>query len=61
MFGKDLNKIDKPIIPEALGLVAGTVYLNALFLFIPFRFVASLHSMAIAQGSVSRYSRSQPF
>eukprot|EP00056_Hartaetosiga_gracilis_P000944 m.41453 g.41453 ORF g.41453 m.41453 type:complete len:421 (-) comp10426_c0_seq1:20-1282(-) len=42
LYGKDLNKKDKPQIPESLGVVCGTVYLVVLFLFIPFHFHSSL-------------------
>eukprot|EP00042_Codosiga_hollandica_P025326 m.111825 g.111825 ORF g.111825 m.111825 type:complete len:421 (+) comp51836_c0_seq1:2-1264(+) len=36
--GKDLNKVSKPPIPEALGVVPAAVYLVAIFSFIPFYF-----------------------
>lgn len=37
--GRDLNKNDQPTIPESLGVVAGTVYLMSIFLFLPFPFM----------------------
>jgi UDP-N-acetylglucosamine--dolichyl-phosphate N-acetylglucosaminephosphotransferase len=37
--GRDLNKPTKPVLPESLGMAAGTVYLIAMFLFIPVPFV----------------------
>ncbi|KAF0468864.1 UDP-N-acetylglucosamine-dolichyl-phosphate N-acetylglucosaminephosphotransferase [Gigaspora margarita] len=39
LAGKDLNKLDKQIIPESMGVVCATVYLVCLFLFIPFPFM----------------------
>ncbi|KAJ1982598.1 tunicamycin resistance protein [Dimargaris xerosporica] len=38
LSGKDANKRMKPLIPESLGILAATVYLICLFLFIPFPF-----------------------
>eukprot|EP00055_Hartaetosiga_balthica_P013075 m.65703 g.65703 ORF g.65703 m.65703 type:complete len:419 (+) comp8161_c0_seq1:13-1269(+) len=45
LYGKDLNKRDKPLIPESLGVICGTIYLVILFLFIPFHFHSSLDSL----------------
>ncbi|RHZ64107.1 hypothetical protein Glove_326g188 [Diversispora epigaea] len=39
LSGKDLNKINKPVIPESMGIICATVYLICLFLFIPFPFM----------------------
>ncbi|CAG8494224.1 2472_t:CDS:2, partial [Acaulospora morrowiae] len=39
LVGKDVNKINKPVIPESMGVVCATVYLVCLFLFIPFPFM----------------------
>ena len=39
LFGFDLSKKTKYKVPESLGIVCGTVYLIAMFLFIPFPFV----------------------
>ncbi|XP_046854377.1 UDP-N-acetylglucosamine--dolichyl-phosphate N-acetylglucosaminephosphotransferase-like [Xenia sp. Carnegie-2017] len=36
--GKDLGKKEKPVIPEAVGVLCGAVYLICLFIFIPFPF-----------------------
>lgn len=36
--GRDLNKPSQPILPESLGIAVGTIYLLALFLFIPVPF-----------------------
>ncbi|RKP12401.1 glycosyl transferase family 4-domain-containing protein [Piptocephalis cylindrospora] len=36
--GKDVHRASQPIVPESLGLVAATVYIVSLFLFIPFVF-----------------------
>ncbi|KAJ1914738.1 tunicamycin resistance protein [Tieghemiomyces parasiticus] len=38
LSGKDVNKAHQPIIPESLGIIAATLYLICLFLFIPFPF-----------------------
>ncbi|ONH67666.1 UDP-N-acetylglucosamine--dolichyl-phosphate N-acetylglucosaminephosphotransferase [Cyberlindnera fabianii] len=38
LFGKDLSKKDKPIIPETIGAVSATAYLFIMFFFIPFMF-----------------------
>ncbi|CAG8570070.1 4312_t:CDS:2 [Paraglomus brasilianum] len=37
--GRDAHKLTKPILPESMGVVAATVYLICLFLFIPFPFM----------------------
>lgn len=36
--GADLNKTDKPVIPESLGIAVGAIYLVTMFLFIPVPF-----------------------
>lgn len=36
--GVDMNKQDRPTIPEATGVIGGSIYLLMLFLFIPFPF-----------------------
>lgn len=36
--GRDLNKLSQPVLPESLGIAVGTIYLLALFLFIPVPF-----------------------
>lgn len=36
--GKDLNKPEKPLRPEAMGAVCSTIYIFFMFLFIPFAF-----------------------
>lgn len=38
LFGKDLSKVDKPVIPETIGAISGIVYLFVMFFFIPFLF-----------------------
>jgi UDP-N-acetylglucosamine--dolichyl-phosphate N-acetylglucosaminephosphotransferase len=38
LFGKDLSKKDKPVIPETIGAVTSTAYLFVMFFFIPFLF-----------------------
>ncbi|KAJ1992626.1 tunicamycin resistance protein [Dimargaris cristalligena] len=38
LAGNDVNKAHRPLIPESLGIVVATIYLMALFLFIPFPF-----------------------
>lgn len=37
--GVDLNKKGEPVIPESLGIAVGTIYLIAMFLFIPVPFM----------------------
>ncbi|KAK9458154.1 glycosyl transferase family 4-domain-containing protein [Dipodascopsis uninucleata] len=37
-YGKDLGKLDRPVIPETMGAVCAVVYLSIMFLFIPFLF-----------------------
>ncbi|CAG8544252.1 13554_t:CDS:2 [Funneliformis caledonium] len=39
LTGRDLAKVDKPKIPESMGVICATVYLICLFLFIPFPFM----------------------
>lgn len=38
LFGKDLSKPGKPIIPETIGIITSTVYLFVMFFYIPFMF-----------------------
>lgn len=38
LFGKDMSKINNPIIPETLGIVPAIVYLFIMILYIPFLF-----------------------
>ncbi|ANZ75373.1 BA75_02427T0 [Komagataella pastoris] len=38
LFGKDLSKKDKPVIPETIGIIPAVVYLFIMFSFIPFMF-----------------------
>lgn len=36
--GKDLSKVDKPVIPETMGAVSSLVYLFCMYFFVPFMF-----------------------
>ena len=36
--GKDLGKLEKPVIPEAVGVICGMAYLVTLTLFVPIEF-----------------------
>lgn len=38
LFGKDLSKPGKPVLPESIGVVAALVYLFIMFFYIPFIF-----------------------
>lgn len=38
LFGKDLSKVGKPVLPESVGVVAALVYLFIMFFYIPFIF-----------------------
>ncbi|PVU90849.1 hypothetical protein BB561_004705 [Smittium simulii] len=38
LYGMDLNKMNRPILPEGMGVVAATFYIIATILFIPFIF-----------------------
>nr|CAG4650219.1 EOG090X07N9 [Sida crystallina] len=38
LFGIDLNKTEKRQIPEATGVITSCIFLNVMFLFIPFAF-----------------------
>ncbi|VDL39608.1 unnamed protein product [Hymenolepis diminuta] len=38
LHGADMNKPNRPVIPEAQGVLAATVYINIMFLFIPLPF-----------------------
>ncbi|XP_062500600.1 UDP-N-acetylglucosamine--dolichyl-phosphate N-acetylglucosaminephosphotransferase-like [Corticium candelabrum] len=38
LHGRDLNKTSREPVPEALGVIAGVVYLVMMFLFIPVPF-----------------------
>lgn len=40
LFGRDLNKISKQKVPEALGVITGATFLVSMFCFIPFPFVS---------------------
>ncbi|KAL3895763.1 MAG: hypothetical protein SGPRY_013434, partial [Prymnesium sp.] len=64
LFGIDLNKIstkrdaqgslirpyDGPPVPEAMGVIAGTVYLVAMFVFLPIPFLHHYHSWGANDG-----------
>ncbi|RIA94959.1 glycosyl transferase family 4-domain-containing protein [Glomus cerebriforme] len=39
LIGRDLAKVDKPIIPESTGVICAAIYLLCIFLFIPFPFM----------------------
>eukprot|EP00035_Acanthoeca_spectabilis_P036934 m.42696 g.42696 ORF g.42696 m.42696 type:complete len:420 (+) comp8351_c0_seq2:2426-3685(+) len=39
LFGRDLGKVDKPQVPEALGTIAAAVYLITMFCFVPVQYV----------------------
>ncbi|CAI2177949.1 5402_t:CDS:2 [Funneliformis geosporum] len=39
LTGRDLAKVNKPTLPESMGVICATVYLICLFLFIPFPFM----------------------
>lgn len=41
LSGVDMNKVSRPKIPEAFGVVTGCIFLISLFLFIPVPFVGS--------------------
>lgn len=47
--GRDLNKVDRPYLPESLGLVVGSVYLGSLFLFLPLPFLLHSHEVPFRQ------------
>ncbi|CDS41741.1 UDP N acetylglucosamine dolichyl phosphate [Echinococcus multilocularis] len=38
LHGVDMSKPNKPLLPEAQGVIAATVYINCMFLFIPLPF-----------------------
>ncbi|CCK72911.1 UDP-N-acetylglucosamine--dolichyl-phosphate N-acetylglucosaminephosphotransferase KNAG_0M00580 [Huiozyma naganishii CBS 8797] len=38
LFGKDMSKIGKPVLPEAIGAVSAMVYIMIMFFYIPFIF-----------------------
>ncbi|SCU99382.1 LANO_0F01662g1_1 [Lachancea nothofagi CBS 11611] len=38
LFGKDLSKPGRPVIPESIGAISATVYLFIMFFYIPFLF-----------------------
>ncbi|ODQ58373.1 hypothetical protein WICANDRAFT_80518 [Wickerhamomyces anomalus NRRL Y-366-8] len=51
LFGKDLSKPNKPIIPETVGAVAATSYLFVMFFFIPFLFYKYLVTSTTGGGN----------
>lgn len=46
LFGKDINKVGTPVVPESGGVVCGTVFLVSLFVFLPAPF---LHKLALTR------------
>ncbi|KAJ3140907.1 tunicamycin resistance protein [Physocladia obscura] len=52
-FGKDQLKHNTPIIAESMGLIAGCVYLAAMFLFIPVPFVPFFRDLQNPDGRLS--------
>jgi len=51
LFGKDLSKPNKPVIPETIGAVAATSYLFVMFFFIPFLFYKYLVTSTTGGGN----------
>ena len=53
LSGKDLSKKGKPLIPEAIGVVASAVYLIVMFLFIPVPFLSQYLSNSNGSASLN--------
>ena len=50
LFGKDLSKTGKPVLPECIGAVSATVYLFIMFFYIPFIFYRYLVTVTSGGG-----------
>ncbi|CAB4256682.1 similar to Saccharomyces cerevisiae YBR243C ALG7 UDP-N-acetyl-glucosamine-1-P transferase [Maudiozyma barnettii] len=50
LFGKDLSKVGKPVLPECIGAVSATVYLFIMFFYIPFIFYRYLVTVTSGGG-----------
>lgn len=53
LFGKDLNKPGRPVIPETIGAVCAGVYLFILVFYIPFLFYPYINNNNVTEGSWS--------
>lgn len=51
MFGKDMSKIGRPIIPESMGVIPASTYLFIMFFFIPFMFNKDSNVSSLFSGS----------
>lgn len=74
LFGIDLNKpstkrdadgilirpYDGPQVPEAMGVIAGTVYLVCMFVFMPLPFLHDFHSWGSSIGGSWGIGREEP-
>ncbi|CEI91680.1 hypothetical protein RMCBS344292_05963 [Rhizopus microsporus] len=47
LFGRDILKTGKPIIPETMGLPTAIIYLITLYLFMPFPFINSFYTLSL--------------
>jgi UDP-N-acetylglucosamine--dolichyl-phosphate N-acetylglucosaminephosphotransferase len=47
LFGKDMSKIGRPIIPESIGIIPALTYLFIMFFFIPFMFIKDIKETTI--------------
>ncbi|CEP22143.1 unnamed protein product [Cyberlindnera jadinii] len=50
LFGKDMSKVGKPVIPETIGAITATSYLFLMFFFIPFAFYKYLVVATVGGG-----------
>lgn len=58
LFGKDLNKIGRPVIPECIGAVSAAIYLLVMFACVPFIFYKDL-VVSTAGGGLRDVSKTQ--
>lgn len=52
LFGKDMSKVGKPVIPETIGVVPAVAYLFIMFLYIPFLFTNGKLGLSSFLGSM---------
>ena len=59
MFGKDMSKVGRPIIPESIGVIPSLAYMFIMFLLIPFLFIKPVSSDSITTTTTASASAIQ--
>lgn len=59
IFGKDMSKVGRPIIPETIGVIPALVYLLVMFFYIPFLFARKGNNGGGGEADASVFSHSK--